>query len=722
MKKSGFSFYILVALFSCFILGSSHAQALEWAILPSDIKIIPNTTAFNLEIPELHAAQGEYLAFQIMIAGESPEVPLITAASEAFSITGYEQSFFPIQENAIAGFYASAWIEGDYIADALLPVQGNRLLFGRNRVAALWVDIFVKPEAAAGDYVIEVTLHGESRSIPLRVYAVLLENTASMSVILPIDDGANRNFFAALNGMESSAYHEAINTILNEHYLISGHFAAKPHWTGSAWDFSEFTRAINRIPIGDKFYAPAPFDEENQRFYFDDARGNPYQHAAFEEPYFVTQLAGYFRDLHDYLLSIGRLDDALLYPSDESFWVADEPENNGFAGVMRLEQWAEVIFAHDLAITGSRVLPVAWGPDWITPERLISDSHVPPAYLDAAPQLFADWASNPARSVSLYLNGYGDLMNISAAMNRGIIWYAYARNIRTIAGYAVLEWYDAQWNMIDPLAEPDAYLAYGGYGSGAVIYPNLAASIRLKLWREGVEDSRLLDIYARQGGDAQALAACLTAGDLALQNPPENQWNNAHQVILEAISNQALINLESFCPDKITYENVHTLHIANEAGLADWELDGGSITLLKLEAAQGLQVHFQETPNSLLTWYGSQDWSSYDTLLLDVYNQSSYFTDLDIALGDSAGNYLLLTGSSQILPPNAHRTITLLLETLPFSEESFDWQTVAYLELSAPLFIQRRNRQTNEILTYPTGERSIIIQDIRLASSIRTQN
>jgi hypothetical protein len=720
MTKKTLLLFVLLIIFFSSSLSMSDAQAPEWAILSSDIKIIPSRTAITNQIPELYAAQGEYVPFQIMLRGENTIAPTIEADNNAFIVTRYEQWFFPIQETWSPQFYSSAWIEGDYIADGLLAISDNQLRFGRDNTSAVWIDVFVKPDALPGEYTISVTVNDETRSIPLRVYPVFLEPIASMSVILPIDDGMNSTFFAQQNGMDLTAYHQEINETLYEHYMVSGEFLAQPIWTGISWDFSGFTAEINRIPIGDTFHAPSPFDLQTQSFYFLDLNGIPYTRAAFDEPHFVEQLDLYFHDLHDYLLSIGRLADAELYPTDESFWVADEPDNNGPAGLMRLEQWAQVIFEHDLALMGSRVLPVAWGPNWIQPERLITDSHVPVAYLDAAPQLFADWAAQPNRSVSIYLNGYGDLINISAAMNRGIIWHAYARDIRTIAGYGILEWYDTNWNLIDPVAKPDDYLAYAGYGSGAMIYPNGLPGIRLKLLREGVEDARLLDLYTRQGGDARALATCLTPVEIALQNPPETIWNEAHHALLEAVSKQTIIDLKTLCPSPISYRNLRILHTAEEPNSSDWELDGVSLEIIPFQLGQGLQMRFFNTPNSALFWYGSDNWTNYDTLLLDIYSESPYFTDLDIAVGDSSGNYLLFANSSQIIPPNEMYTLTIPLTVPPFSTRIFDWQSVAYMELSVPQSIERRDIETSEVFNYETGERTLIIGQIRLAHSSGT--
>ena len=706
-------FFVLVMLLTL-LPAPLQAQEPAWALLPSDLKIVPGVTPYPAEGLALHAGRGEYAPFQIMLAGEGIAAPVIDADPAIFSMTLYEEWFFPLVGPWEPVDYASAWVEADLIADGLLPITDGRLTRGTRGTSAVWVDLFVRPEAPAGDYSVTVKANGESRLIPVTVYPVDVPRTGSMSVLIPIDDGENIPHFAQLYGLETDDFHARLNQTMFDHYLVPGEFVAEPVWTGEHWDFSAYSAEISAIPVGDAFHAPSPFDLQTQRFFFTSENNRRYRATAFDDPYFVAQLNQYLADLRAYLESIGRLEDALLYPTDETFWVADEPDNNGPAGLERLRQWAEPILANGLGLMGSRVFPVAWGPGWPDPTALVTDSHVPVDYLDAAPELFAAWNSRPGHSTSIYLNLFGDLMNISAAMNRGILWHAYARDARTVAGYGMLEWYDSRYRMIDASREPEAYGVHSGYGSGALIYPDGTPSIRMKLLREGVEDMRLLDVYAAAGGDARALATCLTPLPLAIQNPPAERWNTAHAALLEAIARGTPV--EEVCPPAPDFSEVLVLHDPDETDVRNWEFEGVEMTVVPYNGGTGMRMAFvgDDLPTAFY-WNGSQDWSAYQTLLLDVYNESPYFAGLDVAVGDGSGTYLLTMSSTHLIPPNGARTLIIPLEVPPFSGKVFDWSDVAYIELAVDPTLTRRDRETQEEVTYTTGPRTLIVDNIRLA-------
>lgn len=698
---------------------ASQAQAQTWSLFAGDIKVVPEITTHNDTLPELHAARGEYVPLQIMLTeSEAPVVPQVTSDNATLEITVYAQEFFPITEYWFPSEPSQAWIAADgvHIADRIAPLTAPSASLPRvvNGTSAAWVDIFVPESATAGTYTITVTVSGESRDVPLTIYDFTLPESSAMTVLMPLDDGSNISYFGEQQGMVADAYHAMLIDILADHYVVPGEFVADPEWTGSSWDFSAFTPEIERYPVGTVFHAPSPFDLQTQQYVFLNEGGAPYTASAFGNPYFEEQLDLYLTNLRDYLVSIGRFEDALLYPTDETFWVADEPDNNGPAGYERLRLWSERIFAADMGVMGSRVFPVSWGSNWLDPSLVVTDTHVPIAYLDAAPELFSTWAETEGNSYSVYSNLYGDLINMSAAMNRGVLWHSYARGARTVAGYAVLEWYTDIYDFMTPLNNVSAYTPHFGYGSGALIYPDGTASLRLKLWREGVEDARLLDAYAAQGGDASAFALCLTPQDIDQQNPNADVWINAHTALLEAVSTGTMLNLAAVCPPAPDYSDTLVLHDPETTGMSEWEFDGLDMEIVATASGEGMRLATTSSPNSAFYWYGGVDWSGYTVLELDIISESPYFTDLDVAVGDGNGEYMLFNNTSQIVAPNTTTTLTILLDEPPLTGEVFDFSEVNYIELAIGTSITRRDIRTQELYQFPLGNRTIVIDQIRL--------
>lgn len=690
----------------------------EWGILPATEKITP---AHNIpaDVPALHAARGEYAPFQVILRGgiDGVSAPQIAYDETAFTIERYEQHFFPIRDvDEAPAVFSMAWIEADFIADGLRGM-GDVLLQGADGVYAAWVDVYVLPDAAPGDYTLTVTVGDESRDVPLTVYPVDLTASGAMSVMIPLSVDWTVPTFASERGMSPVDYQMAVNALLVAHHITPGSLVGTPTFDGARWDFSSYTDAINAIPVGNAFYAPLPYNEAEGVFYITDESGEPYTSASFDDPVFVAALEQFFADVRVYLDAIGRVDDAMFYPIDETFWVADEPDNNGPAGYERLQRWAEIINAAGLRVTGSRVLPVPFVPGWADVTNLVQDTHVPTDYLDAAPDLFAAWRRQPGNSTSVYLNQYGDIINLSPAVNRGIVWYAYARDVRTITGYAALEWLDESFSLVNPFREADAVYPHFGYGTGALIYPDPAPSVRLKLLREGVEDARLLDLYAAQTSlaDAQAFAACLSPGDLAYQNPPPDLWERAHAAVLDAVANHTAVDTSVCLPGR-EYTEGQIIIDPDVTDMGEWELESVDLQVVPspLNArGDAMQFAFRQGQNSAFYYFGGQDWSGYSVLAMDVQNLSPYFAELDVAVGDD-DNYMLLTNTSQLIPPEGSITLEIPL-VIPYGTgEVFNWAGVTYIELAVNTELTRRDYEGNTN-TYETGGRTLIIDNIRIA-------
>ncbi|MFZ4828323.1 MAG: hypothetical protein ACOYLB_13305 [Phototrophicaceae bacterium] len=691
-----------------------HAQA-GVAIFSINEKFVPELGITDETTLHLHAGRGEYVGFQIAISG-SGSVPAPAITSTALQVQAYEQYFFPIQDTKRLA-YSPAYIHASQIADGL-RAMGDTLTQNADGYFAVWVDVFVPSETAPGEYSVEVSVNGVNRSIPVTVYDVTLMPSGAMTVMIPLSDGFTLDFYSAMMGVDKSAYHDAVNQLLADHLLVSGSLNGTPRKTESGWDFSDFTAQINAIPVGMQFHTPIPFDEATGKYYINTPAGIPYVLTDWNDPVFTAELEKFFTDLHAYLASLGRLEDALVYPNDESFWVADEPDNNGPQGHEHLARWTAIIQRAGLRVTASRVLPVAWAPDWTDPNLLTNDSHVHIDYFDAAPILFADWARMPGRSTSVYLNQYGDLIDLSAAIHRGLIWHAYGRNVKNITGYAELEWVDESFGLYDPYTNPQAVESVFGYGVGALIYPDPSPSTRIKFLREGVEDARLLQQYSDTfGADlGRELARCLTPQEIAYSQPDPALWETVHTALLQSISSGVLIDPASTCLPAPTYAETRML-VDFDGQPGEWEYSDVNATDVSSPFGTGnaMQMEFLSAngENSAFWWFGNTDWSGYSVIQLDVSNESDYFTALDVALGDDDSNYLLLRGDSNLIPPRTQMTLTIPLMLFP-DDETFNFSKATYLDLNVGVEITRRNGN-GEVNTYNTGDRTLIIDNIRLA-------
>lgn len=708
---------LLAWVLSLFVVSAYAQPNASFVLLSADEKIT-SETALNVETPlRLAAGLGEYVPFQVLLVTDAPEVaaPQIEISTDALSVRAYEQHFFPIVHSVESSIFSRMWLDAAAITDGLTPLQATLTQPYEGRYA-VWVDVFVPPGAPAADYEVRVTWDGQTQSIPLTVYPVNIPQTGGVSLIVPLSVDWTLPTYSEYRGVDVGEYWQAVNTLLAEHYIISGSFAAQPQYIDGKWDFSALTPEIERIPVGSAFHMPPPFDESTDEFRILQADGTAYPVAAFNDPAFVAAAQAYFNDMRAYLDAIGRVEDAYLYPIDETFWVADEPDNNGAEGYERLAQWAQLIQPTGIKIVGSRVMPAPYAPDWLNGADLIDDSHVPVEYLDSAPQLYRAWQSQPNKSVSVYLNQYGDMIDLSALSHVGLFWHSYSRAARTVTGYAALEWVSERFTLVpDPLATPAEVYPQFGYGVGALIYPALTPSTRVKFLRDAVESTRLLDAYANVHGTdaARAFAGCLTHGNFSFQTPPSGIWSAAHEALLVALANNTPVDT-ALCLPAPTYAD--TLDVFNPAtgDIDAWEFSDARAEIAAINSTSVMDIDFREGENSAFYWMGAQNWSGYNVLQLDVFNDSPAFAEIDVAIGDDPGAYLLLTGTSILIPPREQVTLSLPLVVPYGNDEPFDWSAVTYLEINVGTEITRRNG-FGEVQTYPLGGKRLQFGNIRLA-------
>jgi Domain of unknown function (DUF4091) len=705
----------------------ARAAPLTWWFVGSTVKVpsLASPPADPAQPLHLHAARQEYAPFQVVFQTDDSlgvtATLVLSYPTQQFDVKLYREQYFPLkQPSPNLGMFSLARIRETTLPDGLAPIKDKFAVPG-DGVAVVWVDVFVRADTPPGDYMFTLASGSENRTVQITVYPVDLAPSAAMNVIVPLEPNWSIPFFAQGNPDD---FHRNVNEMLVKHDLVPGTLVAQPKWTGQGWDFSPLDAELSMLPPGSSFFAPLPYDAWNKQYVIQDQMGSPYYRTNFDDPYFASQVKRYFQTLAKYLRSKGRLKTALIYPTDETRWVGDEPIHNGPDGFARLSRWTQFARAAGLRVIASGVTPVAQGlPSlgWPESDQVTDDSHVPLDFLDADPSLFADWMSRPGHSASIYLNEYGDLIDVPASLQRGLIWHAYARGIRTIAGYAALQWVDSKWRLVDPWQSPDLVFPQVGYGVGAILWPGPGPSLRLKVLREGVEDARLLDLYASASSPDQAvaIAACLTPGPLADQRPADDLWDRAHTALLAALANRQPVHLNDLCLHPSAGQDGFRIIDMDSAGAAtdQWKVSGAKIGMVPSpfpNSGDALSVTFSAENNQIGIFPDLRDWSAWKYLEIDVQSEIPYFTELNVALTDAKGNYLMLRNGVALVGPAQTATLRLPL-ALPLGfKGNFDFAHVSLITLQANTVTQQTDGY-GQRRVYPLGARSLIFDNFTLA-------
>ena len=713
---------LLIVLSLFWALQVSAQNEVVWWLNGSTEKIVV-TTPVPTESLVLHTGRLEYAPFQVAIATSEADrtfdAPTVDIDTNFFTLTWYEQVYFPIlQLPTLAEIFTLARdTTSSAIPDGLRPL-GESWVVKAGQLGALWVDVYVNAGTPAGDYLLSVSLMGNTQTLTIRVYDVDVPPTNAVSILVPTN---KLDVIPNYSNGDDEGFLQAVNQLLVDNNLIPATFNGEPALNGNTWDFSFLDSQLDMLPEGAYFQPPMPFNEANDEYLVLDENGDPYLRTDFSNAHFVAQLDGYLKQLADYLRSKDRLEGALAYPIDETVWAADEPDHNGPSGYEHLADWKEVINRAGLRLTASRVSPATYAPDWLPSELVTDDTHVHLDLFDAGVEPYIEWMKQEGNTASIYLNHYGDLIELPATIHRAMAWRVYGRGIRNLTSYEAMDWFDEKWNyVLDPLNHPEQVAPkFTGYGVGALIYPGPLPSLRIKLLRESVEDARLLDLYGYMLGteEAQSFAACMTPVALADFDPPSNIWDDAHAALLTALTTNAMID-RSICPSLPTFANVTIV-----ADMEDNVLGGGEWTMDKVDfqtvlspwdGSLAYQVTFTEPTSAASYWIGGRNWSQHDTVLMDIENPSPYYAEFDFAIGDTEGNYILLRPGATNLAPNSKITLELPLVVAFPSTEPFNFSSVAYLEMNIGMQFSRVDGYGDEYV-YQMGPRTIVIDNIRVA-------
>jgi hypothetical protein len=218
---------------------------------------------------------------------------------------------------------------------------------------------------------------------------------------------------------------------------------------------------------------------------------------------------------------------------------------------------------------------------------------------------------------------------------------------------------------------------------------------------------------------AREFAAYLTLGALADQTPAVDLWQSAHRALLEAVRNHDPVDWKMFQSSATQYLDITPLVDFDDVGNNhEWEWEAGMtvrwVDSPWVDSGEALLVEFVGEFPYVSYWMDESDWREWDILLVDIYSQSPYFTELDVAIGDDEGNYLLLRNGAILIGP-LHKTTIALPLLVPFGvNETMNWDAITYMELEVNTTIERTDGFGDDHV-YDIGARKLIFDNFRLA-------
>jgi hypothetical protein len=804
----------------------------------------------------LKAARNETEPFQVVLrGGDRPLTDVTVSVSDLAGpgytlgqsrISLYREAYYTVTQPSDPygyGLPAGALDVGP-IPDALIPFTdpygtgqpiGAPFSVAAGQNQPVWVDVSVPAEAPAGTYrgQISVQASGEEVSFPLEltVWNFSLPSRPSLFINYVMDP--LWTLPAQYNIDESNE--DAIHALTDKHYEamwahrqgpISLYLAPQVTESGGQvqldWSqadpFFAYWLDTKGLPA---FFVPDIYDGNLEHYRIRDSSGSYYTQADFNDPTFAQKAKAYYAALRDHLKEKGWWDRALSYPTDETEWVADEPEHNGPAGFQRLQTWANLLKSVDASYTmmASSVYPVPFGdpvrgwPNMIGSvdawDVIVQDADIDPLSFRQRQQV--------GEKLSFPLNDWGDFLDYKATLHRGLGWVTYKYDAWGLGAWAAAAWIgdEASMNIVNPWTSPVTPVF--GLGGGALFWPGYhieanpnknvngpLPSLRLKLDREAVDDHDYLTLLAEQAGAsyAHALARGLIPGDYWDWNPtPErlyalrdkigdlldrgggvalatvrgqvtdaataepiagafvtDGWSGAQtdsagvytltvglpSAALSAPATDAVLSVSaaryvsrtlsvSLQAGGVTTRNVALTHVAETSTLLysfetaseldEWEFASAlgfeRTTAHATDGGMALKVTFGDDVNQAragneaeagVGTFPTADWSGFTALELDVYNDSDFYTWLEVGIGDAGDGWYPMTGGAvKLLPHSAQHVIVPLSKVAT----TVDLTRVTWLSIAPETVTEEMDYQGNNHL-WPLGPRTLYLDNIRL--------
>jgi hypothetical protein len=566
------------------------------------------------------------------------------------------------------------------------------------------------------------------------------------------------------------------------------------------------------------FYIPDVYDGGAEHYRVRDANGTfytqaPFNGTAFSDPVFVDKAKQYYAALRDHLVSQGWWDQTWTYPTDETEWVADEPEHNGPSAYQRLRAWAQLLKQVDAGyrIMASSVYPIPVGPPdrgWPDLKGLVDDWNVVVQDADLDPAL---WESRQAlgETLSFYYNDWGDFLDYKATLHRGLGWVAYKYGAWAFVGWAAAAWIGNADTMdiVNPWTATTVAPVFG-YGGGAIFWPGKTIegiagkdvngplpSIRLKLAREAVDDHDYLSLLAAQTSPdyARALVRGLIPRDYwEWDPPPEAIYALRDRIgrLLDSGASVGLATVQGQVTDAASSAPLQGVFVTDGESGALTDVTGHYALTVSLPASSRVMLRFsaprydaasrtvavsaggQATQDATLSHVAEesltlysfetagevddnwdlvnvisyepvtshvtdgnyalkvvfnddvaqaqagdepyagvgtfpQDWSTYTALEFDVYNESNYYTYMEVGVADAGQGWYPQTGGLIILLPNRSRHVVIPMEEIAAS--GVDLTRVTWIEMDPETIMVQES-----VGSWPMGPRTLYLDNLRL--------
>ena len=113
--------------------------------------------------------------------------------------------------------------------------------------------------------------------------------------------------------------------------------------------------------------------------------------------------------------------------------------------------------------------------------------------------------------------------------------------------------------------------------------------------------------------------------------------------------------------------------------------------------------------------FATGDWSSYTALEFDVYNESDYYTNVDVLVMDAAEAEYPQTGGTISLLPNQSRHVVIPIDAIAAS--GVDLTDIAWLEI-APETITEQEDYQGQANLWRVGPRTLYLDNLRLVQVV----
>ncbi|MBS1252198.1 MAG: hypothetical protein MAG451_01236 [Anaerolineales bacterium] len=166
---------------------------------------------------------------------------------------------------------------------------------------------------------------------------------------------------------------------------------------------------------------------------------------------------------------------------------------------------------------------------------------------------------------------------------------------------------------------------------------------------------------------------------------------------------------------RVAEESLMLYSFETAGELDEWEFANtqsvGRVTDHATDGSQALKAVFDddvagEEPYAGVGTFPTYDWSSYTALEFDVYNESDYYTYVEVGVGDAGGGwYPPQTGGAIILLPNRFRHVVIPMAAI--SASGVDLTRIEWLEIAPETIIE-------ETKQWPAGPRTLYFDNMRL--------